>query len=115
MLFSYSSFGNWILVDTQKNGDQYYYDNINIRKDNGYIYFWRLVSIKTPTKEGIQSGAFYRQGDCSIFRLKNLFFVGYSGPVATGEILLREKENKDWEYPQPKSVDDNIMKIICSK
>ena len=76
ILFSSSSFGKWVLVSTQKNGDRYYYDDINIRKDNGFIYFWRLVSINTPTKEGTQSGAIYRQGDCSIFRLKNLFFVG---------------------------------------
>ena len=84
------TFAEWRLVDIQPNGDKYFYDSENIKKSDDLVYFWRLVSLGQPQDNIPKSGAVYRQTDCSIGRLKNIYIVGYSGPDGTGEILIRE-------------------------
>ena len=113
LLVPAKTFAEWILVDTQPNGDKYFYDSKNIKKSDGLVYFWRLVSLGQPSEENFKSGAIYRQTDCSIGRLKNIFFVGYSGPDGTGKVSVREEVEMGWEYPHPGSVDDFLLKLVC--
>ena len=113
IVFSSPSHSEWILVSTQSNGDKYYYEDTNIRKSDGFVYFWRMVSLGNKNNNH-QSGITYIKSDCSIFRLRYVFAVLYSGPFKTGEIILRQKLNKSWEYPHPGSVNDMIMKKICN-
>ena len=107
------TFAEWRLVDIQPNGDKYFYDSENIKKSDDLVYFWRLVSLGQPQDNIPKSGAVYRQTDCSIGRLKNIYIVGYSGPDGTGEILIREELEEGWEYPHPGSVDDRLLKLLC--
>ena len=113
IIFSSPSYSEWILVSTQSNGDKYFYEDSNIRKSDGFVYFWRMVSFDKKIDD-THSGVTYVKSDCSIFRLKYVFAILYSGPFKTGEIILREELNKGWDYPQPGSVNDKIMKKICN-
>lgn len=113
VFFPSPSYSKWILVSTQPNGDKYYYEDSNIRKSDGFVYFWRMVSLGKKIGNS-HSGTIYIKSDCSIFRLKYIFAILYSGPLQTGEIVLREEVNKGWDYPQPGSVNDIIMKKICN-
>ena len=106
------TYAEWTLVDIQSNGDKYFYDSENIKKSDGLVYFWRLISLGQPA-EGAKSGAIYRQTDCSIGRLKNIYMVLYSGSDGKGEILVREELERGWEYPHPGSVDDRLLKLVC--
>ena len=98
-------------------GDTYYVDFGRIRKHDGYVYFWRLRDYLKPEKDGDLSSKVYYQGDCKLFRMKNLSFSFHKEPMGggIGDIPPIPKKHQSWKYPSPNSLNEIMLKTVCSR
>ena len=110
-----TSFAEWTKIAEDDVGDNWYVDFERIRKHDGYVYFWRLADYLKPTEWGKMSSAVYYQGDCSLFRTKMLSVSYYKEPMGGGTGDVQEPVKKGWKYPSPDSVNEIILKDVCSQ
>ena len=117
VMFSSASFAGWTKVTENSVGDTYYVDFERIRKHDGYVYFWRLSDYLKPTTYGWLSAKVYIQGDCKLFRFKALSFSFHKEPMGGGggDIPSIPKKHQGWKYPPPESVDETLLKTVCSR
>ena len=117
VMFSSPSYSEWKKVsESVEDGDTYYVDFERIRKHGGYVYFWRLDDYLKPTKYGDLSVKTYNQGDCKLFRYKNLSFSSHKEPMGRGTpSSSSNKPDKEWYYPHPNSPGEDILKSVCSR
>ena len=114
LLQSFPSFGEWVKVDKNIRGDVFYVNFNNIKKHNGFIYYWELIDLLNPSPSGKFSYKSYYQLDCNIFRRKTLNFSIYEEPMGKGKNFTFNPE-KGWEYPDDvESTQYVVMKKICS-
>ena len=97
------------------NGDTHYVDFERIRKHGGYVYFWSLNDHLKPTKYGDFSAKMYQQGDCKLFRFKDLSISSHKEPMGVGTEKPYNPKNPEWEYPAPNSMIEIILKAVCSR
>ena len=96
-------------------GNIYYVDFDRIRKVDGFVYFWVLTDLLKPFSSGTLSTKSYIQGDCKLFQIKYLSFSTYKEPMGEGTDDSYNPENQEWEYPLPDSVDEGLLKSVCSR
>ena len=115
VVFSSTSFADWTKVGSNSDGKTYYVDFERIRKHDGYVYWWELVDFLKPDKWGDLSSKAYTQGDCKLFRVKNLSFSFHKEPMGEGrgETATPTGKNKDWIYPTPNSSFEIVLKEVC--
>ena len=113
LVLSSTSFADWKNVRENVDGDTLYVDFERIRKHGGYVYWWELSDLLKPTEQGYLSDKSYNQGDCKLFRYKNLSFSSYKEPMGGGTGEFYNKPDKDWSYPPSNSNDEFILKSIC--
>ena len=114
--FSSTSFGEWTKVtEDMKKGDTFYVDFDRIRKQDGFVYFWDLLDRLKPDEFGTLSDKVYKQGDCKLFRFKNLSFSFHNEPMGNGTGDVEEPDEKDWKYPNPNSMGGIVLKSVCSR
>ena len=111
-MFSSNSFGEWTEVSKDVSGNTFYLDFERIRKVDGYVYYWFLVDLLKP-RNGVLSSKTYNEGDCKLFRWRDLQFVNHKKPmgVDTGESFTNE--NPKWSFPPPNSINEFILEIVC--
>ena len=116
VMFSSPSYSEWTKVGKNVIGNTYYVDFERIRKHDGYVYWWGLSDYLKPKKFGTFSGKNYNQGDCKLFRYKYLSDTYYNQPMGKGdETGGSNKPDKEWIYPSPNSVNEEILKSVCSR
>ena len=117
VMFSSTSFGEWKGLSRNVSGDTFYVDFERIRKHGGYVYFWDLFDYLKPTIHGHLSSKEYKQGDCKVFRYKSLSFSFHKEPMGdgTGKVAETPKSMQGWVYPSPKSIDEIVLKSVCSR
>ena len=113
VIFSSTSFAEWKKVSKNIDGDTWYVDFERIRKVDGYVYWWELEDHLKPDKDGDYSYKHYRQGDCKLFRRKNLSSIYYKEPMGRGTYTPHKLKNPEWNYPPPNSVNESILKKVC--
>ena len=107
----------WEKVNEDTKGNTFYVDFERIRKHHGYVYWWQLVNYRKRDKWGFFSYQLYNQGDCNVIRVKTLTFVFHKKPMG-GDIGRTEApigKNGDWRYPSPYTVDEAILRSLCSR
>ena len=115
-MFSSSSYAGWKTMDETVNGDILYVDFERIQKNDGYVYFWYLSDYLKPDKYGQFSDKMYIQGDCKLFRYKVLSDSFYKKPMGRGDILSGSNvPDKEWRYPSLNSMNEVILKTVCSR
>ena len=114
VMFSSPSYSKWTKVSENSDGRIFYVDYERIRKNGGYVYWWDLSDYLKPTKNGTMSSKTYSQGDCRLFRKKDLSWSSYKEPMGVGTGNLYTPPDK-WIYPTPNSVDERILKSVCSR
>ncbi len=114
VMFSSTSFGEWTELDKGVSGDTYYVDFERIRKHNGYVYWWQLRDYLKPY-QGVLSTKMYHQSDCKLFRYKILSFSFHKEPMGGGTGRVQEPIQKGWKYPNPDSINEFILKSVCSR
>ena len=48
-IFSNVSYAEWIKIAENNSGAEYYVNFKEIRKSNGYVYYWQLTDYLKPT------------------------------------------------------------------
>ena len=115
VMFSSPSYSNWTKV-LENSGNIFYVDYNRIRKHDGFVYFWVMTDYLKPNYLGNFSSKVYKEGDCKLFRLKYLSDIYYTGQSGTGEVNSRSnKPDKEWTYPAPNTVNEYILKSVCSR
>jgi len=116
VMFSSPSFAKWTNVGKNVDGNTFYVDFDRIRKHDGYVYYWTLFDYLKPTKTGTLSGKNYQQVDCQLFRVKDLSVSFHKKPMGggTGDDYQLREEDKKWIYPSPESVNEFMLKKVCS-
>jgi hypothetical protein len=117
LMFSSPSFAKWKKVGESVDGNTFYVDFGRIRKQNGYVYFWKLMNLLKSLENEILSANFYYQGDCKLFRYKYLSYSFHKEPMGggNGEVLEPKGENANWKYPSPNSMNEYVLKQVCSR
>ena len=112
-MFSLPSYAEWRKLQEHSMGSVYI-DSKRIRKTGGYVYYWTLGDYLKPM-DGILSAKTYRQGDCKLLRYKNLSYSFHKEPMGGGTGDVQESVKKGWKYPVPDSVNEIILKEVCSQ
>ena len=70
-----------------------------------------------PDKYGDFYSKVYSQGDCKLFRVMRLSYSFHKEPMGggTGEVIKHKEENANWNYPPPNSMNEDILKSVCSR
>ena len=113
-MFSFPSFAGWTKVSENVRGNTFYVDFERIRKHDGYVYFWRLRDYLKPDKYGDLSSKIYNQGDCKLFRYKDLSFSFHKEPMGMGKGQVVNPPVEGWTYPPPNSVSEGILEDVCN-
>ena len=113
LIYSSTSYAEWTKVGRIAQGE-HYVDFDRIRKHDGYVYFWELQDLlkPTPTEYGSFSRKLYLQGDCKLFRFKNLSYSFHKEPMGEGTGLLHNPD-EEWKYPPPESIENVIGTEAC--
>ena len=116
VMFSSPSYAEWTKVSESVDGTTSYVDFERIRKHGGYVYWWDMLDYLKPDKYGHLSSKSYKQGDCKLFRHKSLSFSFHKEPMGGGRPSTSfNTPDKEWRYPPPNSVNEEILKSVCSK
>jgi hypothetical protein len=114
-MFSTPSYGEWTWVAKDVNGITFYVDFERIRKHSGHVHWWTLSDYLKPSIYGDLSDRRYRQGDCKLFRHKILSLSSHKEPMGGGADSGGVTLSHGWKYPPPNSVDETILKRVCSQ
>ena len=117
VMFSSTSFAGWTKVTENSSGDTFYVDFERIRKHDGYVYFWNLIDFLKPNPFGGLPMKAYKQGDCKLFRYKDLSVSYHKEPMGGGtrEDVPIPKKYQGWGYPEPDSIIETVLKSVCSR
>ena len=55
ILISFNSYGEWVEIGKNVNGDTFYLDMDTIKEHNGYVYWWSLSDYLKPIETGAMS------------------------------------------------------------
>ena len=112
ILISFNSYGGWTYFGDNPDGDTFYIHTDSINELEGYVYWWRMIDLVKPTKDGTMSSKMYKQGDCGVNRYKVLAFNLYNQPMGRGN-MEKITPPSGWNYPIPESVNGVELTIIC--
>jgi hypothetical protein len=114
LMLSFNSYGEWVSSAVDANGNIHYLDFENIKKTNGYTYYWEMINYAEPTDEHL-SIATYREADCDLHRFKDLTFNAYTQEMAEGvpETIDLTVLKEDWTYPIANTLGDIILSSVC--
>ena len=113
-IFSNVSYAEWIKITKNNNGSVYYVDFKEIRKSNGYVYYWQLTDYIKPNSAGNLSSKIYVQGDCNIFRYAYLSATFHKKSMGKGEYVNPITLKFKWTYPHPNSTTNFVLKTVCT-
>ena len=96
-------------------GDSYYVDVENIKKHNGFVYYWTLYDYLEPSpSSGFLSGIGKYKVDCKAKRQTWLSVSLYSLNMGKGKILSDEKPNQT-VYLDSRTPMYKAMEYACNK
>jgi hypothetical protein len=114
-MFSSTSFAEWKKVGEHKGGViiyTFYVDFERIRKHDGHVYFWKLNDYLKPIWK-VWSEKTYYQGDCKLFRYKNLGYSNHEEPMGGGTTSITFSQDISWIVPSPNSSHEAVLKAVC--
>jgi hypothetical protein len=112
ILISFNSYGEWKMVSTNVDGNEYYVEIDTVKKHDGYVYFWYLDDYLQPSDYGIMSIQMYLQGDCGANRSKDLTMLFYKKSMGKGEYESYTPPDV-WQYPRPGSSFRTVLDYVC--
>ena len=113
MMFSPVCWGEWVKVDENDIGESFYVDMDRIRQHEGYVYYWGMVDYLTPLRDGTMSVKTHFQGECAMFRFKDLSYTFYKEPMGGGTPKQHNTPDTTWTYAPPDSNIKEVLKSVC--
>ncbi len=53
--------------------------------------------------------------DCSEDKHRGIAYRYYKGPMGNGGLSTSDNSPGEWSYPSPRSVSEDILKILCDR
>lgn len=105
------SHARWEQATKNPRGDVYYLDTRIVQK--GAVYqVWSLVDLIEPIEKSRSVKRLY-EADCVKGKLRVLQKLVYVGKGGQGELLSEDKKPGRWVYPDPASVNEELLLRIC--
>ena len=105
------AYAAWQFVTKSPRGDTYYLDS-SIEKKGAISNVWGLVDLLEPI-EGSSSVKRLYQVDCVKGKLRINQRLAYTEKGGQGSISSAEKKPGDWIYPDPESINEELLLKIC--
>ncbi len=112
-MFTSNSFAEWEKVSENLQGI-FYVDFEEIKKVDGYVYWWELGDFRKPSQKGTLSAQVYNQGDCENFRFKSLSFSFHKESMGKGTGVTDNIPDELWAYPPPNTSGETILTAVCA-
>ena len=101
----------WERITKNPRGDVYYLDNEILQK--GTVHqVWSLVDLIEPIEKSASVKRLY-EADCVKGKLRVVQKLVYSGKGGQGELLSTDQKPGRWLYPDPASVNEELILRIC--
>jgi hypothetical protein len=116
LIFSSQSFAEWKAVSIGK--DRVFYVNFdNLRKSDGYTFYWELVNLNEAEKFGkyfYKSYKEYKQADCKLLQVRNKgkSYI-YSQKFGRGNLIQEVEYDGAWLVAPPDSNLEVVLKRVC--
>ena len=123
LLFSINAFAvSWKKLSENESGSTFYVDVENIKKDNGFVYYWILIDYLKSTEIGTHSDISEYKVNCVDEKQTWLSNTFYSQPMAKGEIITENipvwnyygSTLNEIRYLTPGSLGHDILKKVCN-
>lgn len=103
--------GAWELVTKSPRGDAYYLDSAVVKKGTTSLV-WGLVDLSEPIENSSSVKRLY-QVDCVKGKLRVNQRWAYAGKGGQGAVTSEEKISGQWIYPDPESINEELLLKIC--
>jgi hypothetical protein len=100
---------------SETNERVYFVDLDTLKKEGTTRIFWRLTNYKTRNKFGDLSGRRKELLDCTKEATQTLSFASFSEPFAGGMSTSTLNPAPEWNHIPPNTVDDTLMRLVCSR
>jgi len=115
LTFSLHSNGEWTYVMENINGTEYYIDFDRFKKRDNYVYTWVLRNYLEPDQLGELSTFQFEKIHCGIPKKSKVFrTTSCDDNVGKGKCESHHRET-EWRYPNPDSVMEEIIDLVCSQ
>lgn len=111
LIFSLPACAGWERVTKNPRGDVYYLDNEIIQKGNAY-QVWGLVDLIEPIEKSASIKRLY-EADCVKGKLRVMQKIVHQGKGGQGAVLSSDLKPGRWLYPDPASVNEELILRIC--
>jgi len=101
----------WEQIIKNPRGDVYYLDNEILQKGNVH-QVWSLVDLIEPIEKSSSVKRLY-EADCVKGKLRVVQKQVYSGKGGQGKLLSTDQKPGRWVYPDPASVNEELILRIC--
>ena len=115
VMFSSTSYAGWTKVQ-EWYGDVFYVDFENIRKNDGYLYYWQLIDRIKPSSFGELSVKNLYEVDCNIpHRERSVAATYYTQPMGRGNPNTTDNNTREWATYPPDAPGGKILELVCSR
>jgi len=115
VMFSSPSFAEWTKVAENVDGDTYYVDFSTIKKNGGYVYYWRVRDYLKPDPFGDLSNKHLYELDCNIpIKERSLSATYHTEPMGKGPPSATDNTTSEWYYWTPNSVGGYRVERVCA-
>lgn len=113
ILSANSTWADWVKI-SESNGDSYYIDQTNIRKNGNFVKVWELLNLKEKKFEAA-SLVRLREYDCKDEKMRFLSITGFSNQMGAGIPSTKINEPGEWEFIQPSrsNIQAFILPLVC--
>jgi hypothetical protein len=115
VLLGSPSHADWTKVSANDNSNCALYVNlVNIKMDDGSLYFWQLYDCLEPDQSGNLSFKTLSEINCSFpKRYRDHYSFHYSTLMARGEPNLTYNRTTEWINSALGSPIENLLDLIC--
>lgn len=108
-----STWAAWVEM-TESNGDTYFIDQTNIRKNGNFVKVWELLNFKEKEWE-LASLVRLREYDCKEEKMRILSMSGFSNQMGSGIPSIKTNEPGEWEFIQPSisNIHALMLPLVC--
>lgn len=104
---------NWILIDTQPNGDNTYIDPSTIKYNDGYRTAWTHVNVAKPKKS--MKNMKNAKVKYKVFCGKNKYTIEYIAAYDAKGGVIHSGYTRDINEAVPGSIGEVIYNFVCNE
>lgn len=109
-----SARADWVKHDEGNDGTGFYYDPTTIKKNGEIVRVWTIQDLAQRGNHGELSVRALAEYDCKNKRHHNVSLAIYSGPMASGDILLSGNPSGTWSDIPARSIAAKLQQRLCT-